>query len=327
MCRLTWAVKMVDGSQSAGCRADVEKLPDLCNMQPSFRWFEENTGGISTRAAPPVETAVLNEPEASTIRKNWVAAQPGLQFRLPGKRDLVIRTVHCYHKTGDVGYVICDTLKTQRGATPEAEAEFAELKRLAQADRKNGKAYGQRIQQMRKESLVVNVEEIRPVLAYLLDTTAQVFAEPCARCRDGDDVCEFRRYADGSKFSNDYETCLCREPGLGHGGDAVSASLLKAQRELIFRCGTIVVECTFLGAAGMSDEEAEREAIKRTHTSWTHLKPHVLANPQCCFVLVHFSRRYKDGDIKSYFAKERTEGPEFRNVVLWLDSGIIDFST
>jgi len=341
MCRMTWAVKAPDGSASAGRRADVEDVPDLLRSPPAgeagggpgYRWYvgpREGAAGslVATSSPPPVEGALLAEPADSTLKENWIAAQPGLQFRLPGNKGIVIRTVHCYHKTGDVGYVVCDTVTSQRGVTPELDAELAGLKTLAKEDRKSAKAVGQRIQQMRREGLVASQEEVRPVLAYLLDTTAQVFGEPCAACGAGGapEACEFRApAAAGGPFPDDYEACMCRVPGSGHGGGAVTVDLLRAQRELIFRCPNVVVECTFLGAAGMTEAEADREAVARTHVSWGHLRPHVLGNPQCCFVLVHFSQRYRDRDIKEYFAKERG-AHGLANVVLWLDSGVVDLS-
>eukprot|EP00927_Polykrikos_kofoidii_P027256 TRINITY_DN24050_c0_g1_i1.p1 TRINITY_DN24050_c0_g1~~TRINITY_DN24050_c0_g1_i1.p1 ORF type:complete len:619 (-),score=80.77 TRINITY_DN24050_c0_g1_i1:138-1994(-) len=310
---------------------------------------------------PTVTEAVVkiesSSTSAATLRKNWIATQPGLQYRMTGKgtKHIVVRTVHCYHKTGDVGYVVCDVVKSQRGATPEADAEFTELKKLMQEDPKgNGKKCGQQIGKLRKEGKIVDVEEVRPLLAYLLDTTVQVFGEGCEPCKAysklqstpaGDsspaEDCIFRAPAKTpQRWPNDWEACLCRVPESGHGGgseNGVTLNMLKAQLELIFQCPNIVIECTFLGAGGMTEDEADREAIKRTHTSWRHLKPYVLAHPDCTFVLVHFSRRYSDAEIRAYFAKEREldsessregarESGGFSNVVLWLDSGIVDFS-
>jgi len=40
------------------------------------------------------------------------------------------------------------------------------------------------------------------------------------------------------------------------------------------------------------------------------------------FVLVHFSLRYKDDEIRSYFQSAGSDGTRPKNVVLWLDSGI-----
>lgn len=82
----------------------------------------------------------------------------------------------------------------------------------------------------------------------------------------------------------------------------------------------MIVECNFLDAAGMTVEESNAEATKRGHTSWDQLKRFVRAHPDVTFVLCHWSKRYSDEDVRSYFAeKER----DLSNVVLWLDSGIV----
>jgi len=56
------------------------------------------------------------------------------------------------------------------------------------------------------------------------------------------------------------------------------------------------------------------------------LRPYVEANPQVKFVLIHFSERYQDNQLREYFATAGSDGCQPRNVVLWLDSGIVDFS-
>ena len=83
-----------------------------------------------------------------------------------------------------------------------------------------------------------------------------------------------------------------------------------------------VVECSFIGAAGMTDEEADTQGIQRGHTSWRQLQVHVVAHPEIVFVLCHFSKRYTDVEIEEYFRSQQY----CCNIVLWLDSGIIDFS-
>ncbi|CAD7959910.1 unnamed protein product [Amoebophrya sp. A25] len=391
MCRMTWSVKMPDASEASGVRRDVEIVPNLVLVggqgcrgennaedgvgEASWKWFRKKSvppvkeagedqspddGAGESRVIddanliPCVTKAVAKEPLDSMIQKNWVAAQPGLQYRLPANGgggnkkgskagNTIVRTVHCYHKTGDVGYVLCEATQVQKGSTPEIDAELMGLRRLAKEDpKKHGKKCGQRIQELKKTGGLVNVEEVKPFLAYLLDTTVQVFGEGCEGClKEMNDINSSSRstsascifYAPASKarpLSGDiYEACLCRVPKSGSGGgpsNGVTLDLLHAQRELLFSCANIVIECTFLATGGMTEEDADREAVKRTHTSWGHLRKYVLGHPECTFVLVHFSRRYKDEQIKEYFVKEQMKWNYFTNVVLWLDSGIVDFA-
>ena len=72
----------------------------------------------------------------------------------------------------------------------------------------------------------------------------------------------------------------------------------------------------------MSEDEAATEAINRGHASWTQLRDTVECHPDTTFVLVHFSLRYKDREIREYFQTAGSDGRRPGNVVLWLDSGI-----
>jgi len=69
----------------------------------------------------------------------------------------------------------------------------------------------------------------------------------------------------------------------------------------------IIVECTFI-----LDDELNNAVVTK-HIHWQQLKPYVLANPKTIFILVHFSLRYKDEEIKEFFDKDK-----LKNVELWL---------
>ena len=87
----------------------------------------------------------------------------------------------------------------------------------------------------------------------------------------------------------------------------------------VFEFPTIFVECTFFG------EGMESKAEKTTHVHWDKLKPFVKANPQCLFMLIHFSIRWNEYQIDEYFTEElKKEG--ITNVGLWLDKGVKVFS-
>lgn len=162
------------------------------------------------------------------------------------------------------------------------------------------------------------VNSVVPRVAYLLDTTIQVF-ENCDSCK--------RQAEEPTPLMSDGTTgksaaCCFSNPVVApYGGRCLSERELAKQRALVFSCATVVVECSFIGAGGMSDEDSCMEAIRRGHTSWVQLRPHVEAHPETVFVLVHFSERYRDDQIREYF---RSSGTLVRNVVLWLDSGIVD---
>ena len=171
---------------------------------------------------------------------------------------------------------------------------------------KKDKAAGKAIGEMRKSGELVSVSTVSPKVAYLLDTTAQVFGTFCEACAANDpEHCKFA----------DPEVCPYSHP-CGSVGDKFS---VEQQRELIFSCDVVIVECSFMAAAGMSQEEAEEQAIKRGHVAWSQLRPIVLGHPEIIFVLAHFSNRYKDAEIGEHFRQEGFPA----NVVLWLDSGLV----
>jgi len=356
MCRMTWSVKRRDGSAGAGARCDATTLPE----HEAFRRPTAPGGGAdgSSGGLPPlIEGAGLRDwaPEGK-LGRLWVPVEHGCQFLLPGKRPVVVKTVKCFHSTQDIGYVVCESLRTQRGRTPALQEEFERLKAAAKAgDRTAGHA----IARLRKEGDLVMEEEVVGRVAYLFDTTAQVLG-PCARCAaawaappcleeghaaaraeaaalaagpracaaDDEDSASAGSASAGQDEGGDRSLCEFTDPSVAtpfsEPCTALSSGEMAEQAELIFSCPTIMVECSFIGAAGMSDAEADTEAIRRTHTSWGQLRPHVESHPGSTFLLAHFSKRYRDEDIRAYFAQEKAERGGPTNVVLWLDSGVVD---
>ena len=83
----------------------------------------------------------------------------------------------------------------------------------------------------------------------------------------------------------------------------------------IFSYPTIIVECTFLKHESFVDERCQRDG----HIAWKHLEPYVLSHPECTFVLIHFSCRYKAPDIFAFFDEltTRKENPlDLKNVIV-----------
>jgi ribonuclease Z len=85
-----------------------------------------------------------------------------------------------------------------------------------------------------------------------------------------------------------------------------SIEIFKTSPEIL-NYDTIMIECTFL-----HDEDYEQSIIKK-HIHWKSLEPYVVNNPDKMFVLVHFSMRYKEEEIKKFF-----ETINLPNVKPWL---------
>lgn len=178
------------GGQMAGSKFHAERGTAGCSLDD--RRKAGVLPGVDEDTAFAVEGAgVRDVVQAERFVKGrlWVPVEGGCQFALPNKQNTVVRTVKCFHTTQDIGYIVCETEKTMRGATDSDEVEFAALKERG----KNGdKTVGKEIGAMRKAGRIINVEKIAPKVAYLLDSTVQVLGE-CAGCT-GDPTgnsCEF----------------------------------------------------------------------------------------------------------------------------------------
>lgn len=87
----------------------------------------------------------------------------------------------------------------------------------------------------------------------------------------------------------------------------------------LFDYPVIFVECT-LWTDGM-----EEMALARGHIHWTKLKPIIQAHPNCLFMLIHFTLRHDEKEIRTFFENESTTH-QITNFGLWLDSGVVVFS-
>eukprot|EP01102_Stenamoeba_stenopodia_P020396 TRINITY_DN7908_c2_g1_i1.p1 TRINITY_DN7908_c2_g1~~TRINITY_DN7908_c2_g1_i1.p1 ORF type:complete len:455 (-),score=116.27 TRINITY_DN7908_c2_g1_i1:238-1509(-) len=143
---------------------------------------------------------------------------------------------------------------------------------------------GKEIAALRKQN--VDIQEVKsfPLLAYLCDTNISIF--------------------DRSDLAN----------------DSTSPEAIQHQQHmsLIFQCPVVMIECTYL------EDEKRSEARKRGHIVWSDILPYTEAHPEITWVLFHFSQRYKDDHIRSFFQTASSQKSRPHNVVLWLDSGIDD---
>jgi len=71
-------------------------------------------------------------------------------------------------------------------------------------------------------------------------------------------------------------------------------------KDSVFRYPLIITECTFLGI--YEDDSFRAESTK--HTLWNDLKPFIVSHPDITFVLIHFSHRYSQADIRTFFNNE-----------------------
>ena len=60
---------------------------------------------------------------------------------------------------------------------------------------------------------------------------------------------------------------------------------------------TIVTECTFLYP------EHQELAVSSMHIHWKDIRPIIESHPNVTFILTHFSARYTDSDIESFFCE------------------------
>ncbi|EGS20830.1 uncharacterized protein CTHT_0026680 [Thermochaetoides thermophila DSM 1495] len=73
----------------------------------------------------------------------------------------------------------------------------------------------------------------------------------------------------------------------------------------------VITECSFLR------EEHRAQAEKTKHTLWADLEPIIRRWPNTTFILMHFSLRYTDEEIRTFFKELGDKVPS--NVVVWID--------
>ena len=70
---------------------------------------------------------------------------------------------------------------------------------------------------------------------------------------------------------------------------------------------TIIIECTFI----LEDEK--EQAIKTNHIHWNHIEPIVDKYNKNTFILIHFSQRYNNSEVKKFFETKNRS-----NVIPWV---------
>jgi len=89
---------------------------------------------------------------------------------------------------------------------------------------------------------------------------------------------------------------------------------VKENNDLIWKAPAVMIECTFL------EKEMESKAKEDGHICWSLLSKVVDEHPETEFILFHFSLRYTDVEIKTFF--NQLPGGKPSNVKLWLDEEV-----
>jgi ribonuclease Z len=120
---------------------------------------------------------------------------------------------------------------------------------------------------------------------------------------------------DGIDFTEEYKV-----PILCFMSDTNIKPLLGPQAELIFQYPVIIIECSFL------EEDDLSKAKKKNHIHWSQLEPLIKDHSKSKFILTHFSKRYMWTEIKNFFYQYMSTNGVIDNVILWLQSGVVDYS-
>ncbi|KAH8666552.1 beta-lactamase-like protein [Xylariales sp. PMI_506] len=93
-------------------------------------------------------------------------------------------------------------------------------------------------------------------------------------------------------------------------GDTTANTLAAAPQWLQDGIPVVITECSFLY------EEHRGQAEKTKHTMWSDLEKVIRRWPQTTFILMHFSLRYTEKEIRQFF-HGLTDAPS--NIVVWID--------
>ena len=87
---------------------------------------------------------------------------------------------------------------------------------------------------------------------------------------------------------------VCEEPFLCYLGDT-TAKVFERYPRLLKDQKLVIVECSFI-----DDADVERAETTK-HMHWTSLRPHIEDNPETLFVLIHFSLKYSNLELRNFF--------------------------
>ena len=111
-------------------------------------------------------------------------------------------------------------------------------------------------------------------------------------------------------------TCEVVTPVLAFLGDTTTSVFDEERNPLLQTAPVVMVECTGFGNG------TEEKMLSRGHSHWTTLRPVIASRPGTTFVLIHLSRSVKEADAVDVLLHSG-----LRNVVLWLDSGVVEIAS
>lgn len=141
-----------------------------------------------------------------------------------------------------------------------------------------------------------------PCLGYVFSALSQRLRPEFAELK-GTELAALRK--EGVELTTPHETLL-----FAFLGDTTAETLKEEPRWLKDGIPVVVTECSFLY------EKHRAQAEKTKHTLWADLEGVVRKWPATTFVLMHFSLRYSEGDVRKFF-KEMADPP--KNIVVWMD--------
>jgi ribonuclease Z len=95
-------------------------------------------------------------------------------------------------------------------------------------------------------------------------------------------------------------------------GDTTS-DIFKNKNSELLKTPVIMIECT-----AINDKISVETARSRGHMHWDELEPIVKEHPEITFILIHFSRSYKEEEIIEHF---KNQG--YSNIVMWLPNQVV----
>lgn len=119
---------------------------------------------------------------------------------------------------------------------------------------------------------------------------------------------------EGIDFSETYKF-----PVFCYMSDTNHKPLISNNSELIFQYPYITLECTFL------KHDDIKQAKKKNHIHWSQIEKIIVEQKNIRFILTHFSKKYLWSEVKQFFDNINKKTP-LTNVILWLYTGIIDYS-
>jgi hypothetical protein len=313
-------------SLSFSCKVDDgQPIPDRYQAPDLF-----DSSLCSIFSTPP--QPVFSPWEADSHR--WHPVFPNQTIPLDlgkgGKKPILIQTVKLYHTISTVGYLVSE--KKAKLRPDLVREEKREMNECVAAARARGE--------------IVTVEIIQPLVAYLCDTTARVLY---SRHEGGIPYpAEEMSYPHATLgHEGGREEGCCHEDHSSLPPPPLTREEVEREEEILRRvlsAPVILIECTYL------EETLCHEAERRGHVVWTFLRPIIAqhfssssssltGSPSplhTTFVLMHFSLRYSDDEIVSFFLdSERcrlpspsqtppSDQPDLPpHLILWLDTGII----